>query len=111
MEDFESFLFFWVTGSELSNQSPDVADVVGESYAAEGLYENEKHGLDVVIGRDIPEANSQHNIGAPVESPDVSNEPVLILNVYLKVPGVLRVDSGHQVQDDGQEVPNGEVYH
>jgi hypothetical protein len=50
VKNFESFLFFGVAGPKFSDKSADITDVICKGDAAEGLNENKKHGLDLIVG-------------------------------------------------------------
>ena len=61
-----------------ADQGSDVADVVGQGYAAESLNKYEDNGLVVVGCREIAKTDSQHDICAPVVPPDILDMPLLV---------------------------------
>ena len=101
MKNFESFLFFRITGPKFANKSTDITDIIRKGDAAEGLNENKKHCLDLIIGRNIAKPHSQHNRSTPIITPNIPNEPMRISYVDFGVPRLLRVDSCHQIQTNG----------
>lgn len=109
MKNFESFLFLRITGPEFADKGTDIADIIGQSDTAEGLNEDEKHGLDLIVGRNISKAHSEHDGGAPVITPNILYQPVLINDVNFGIPGLLRIDSCHKVETNWQEMSDNKV--
>ena len=108
MEELEFLLAFLFALADGADDGTDVADVVGEGDAAEGLDEDEDEGLVGVGGGQVTKAHGEHDVGAPVVAPDVLDQPVLVLDAQLGPP-VGRRQRRHQVQQDRQHVPDHEV--
>jgi len=95
VKDLESLLFLWITRSQLSDQSTDITDIVGECNTTEGFDKNQKHGLNVVVCWNITKSDCEHDGRSPIITPYIADEPMLLLNVYLYVPWICWVHPCH----------------
>lgn len=108
-EQFDVALLLVVLGLDVEDKVSHAVDVVGQHDAAEGLDEDQANGLFVVASCNIAEADCEHDVGAPVVSPDVLFEPVSPVNVPDGHPVLVGADLGHGREDDGQNVGETEV--
>ena len=85
-------------------------DVVGHDDAAEGLDEDEADGLLVIGCWEVAESNSQHNVGGPVDRPDVLLGPGDVVKAVFDEPAVVGAEAGHGSKDDTNDVGVAEVH-
>ena len=111
VEDLELALLGLLVLADGPDEGSHVADVVGQSDAAERLDEDQEDGLGLVGRRDVPEPHRQHDVRSPVVAPNVLGEPRGVGDVKLRVPVDFRVQVAHEVQEDGEEVAYYEVGH
>ena len=109
LEGLEVFALFEVLRTDVADKGPDPVDVVGETHHAEYLDEDEAEGLAVVGGRQVAEADSEHDVDSPVVGPDVLGKPLLSRDSLCSVPVVSRIELRHGREEDGQHVSETEV--
>lgn len=100
MQSLHLLLLAGVLLADRADKSPHIADVVSQSDAAEGLDEDQDNGLVVVGGRDVSKAHCQHDVSAPVVSPNVLYKPALVTNLEFGDPVVCFAHLSHQIEDD-----------
>ncbi len=94
---------------QVGDQPPHVVDVVGQDDAAHHLDERQTHCLFQVGGRQVSEADCQHDGRRPVVAPQVLGLPALVRPVADDEPVPVVVELGHAVEGEGEEVRDGEV--
>ena len=98
-----------VLRADVADEGADRVDVVGEAHHAHDLDEDQAERLLVVRGRDVSEANGQHDVAAPVVGPDVLLKPARVLYPDHAVPGLFFAGVRHGREQYGQNVGKDEV--
>lgn len=75
MKYLQLFLLGLIIFPNGTDQSPHITNIVRQSNTAKSLNKHQNYSLVLIGGRNVPEAHSEHNIGAPVVAPDVLGRP------------------------------------
>ena len=108
-ENFELLASVLVLKSDVVEDGSHAVDVVGHDDAAEGLDEDEADGFLVVGCWEVAESNSQHDVGGPVDRPDVLLGPGGVAKAVFDEPAVVGAETGHGSKDDADDVGVAEV--
>lgn len=95
MEVLKFFLFFFVIGFHLTDNRPNVVDVVSQSDTTECFDENQEKSLIVVGSADIAKSNGEHDVGAPVIAPNILVKPRFIFDSNFIIPRRFRIEASH----------------
>ena len=109
MENFQFFLFRVLIFPNRANQSPHITDIICQGYTTESFNKHQNYRLDMVCGCKIPEANSQHDIGSPIVTPNILYIPNSIFNPNFYMPIIGSFNPRHHIECHWQEMPNRKV--
>jgi hypothetical protein len=73
------------------------------------LYEDHDSRFLIANWDYVPEANGQHDGGAPIIGPNVLLKPTCMREAFCDNPIAVRIDLGHSDESDGQNVGIEEV--
>lgn len=108
-KSFDTFAFLDILLSNIANQSSNSVDIVGKAHDTDDFNEDEAESFDVVTGREVSKANSEHDVDSPVVGPDILGKPPCLWNTLFYMPGSISFYFSHCREDYGQNMGKAEV--
>lgn len=109
LENFMIFADLFALSPYTAYQIAETAYIVRESDTADDLDENNPYCFMVIGWDDISESDCQHDCRCPIVGPNVSLEPLGILNVPDHLPVCIRVSNSHKVQNNCDNMCESQV--
>ena len=109
LKSFVVFPLFEVLRPNVADEGSDPINVVSETHHRKYLNENEAKSFAVIGGWKVSEADSQHDVDAPVIGPNVLRKPAFARESFDLLPVVHGVEVGHRRQEDREDVGEAEV--
>ena len=91
MKILKPLLFLLVLCLNLANNGSNAINIIGERNTGKRLYKDKYRGFRPIGSPQITKSNRQHNISAPIVSPNIFNIPRLVLYINNIIPIVIGI--------------------